>query len=176
MLSRVPNAAVALSFFFSFSATQVQCIIVCQVFSFRILLVFPPPTAACLQSDVVKSTFISGNATTSPSLFAIWHLISLFFRSISYFLPCFIFLLGFLSKHGLLLVFGLWFLIFGLCLRDDVSDLSIYRDHDSEKSLQRGWEPWTSIHSGKIQPRSLDRKFLINLRWNIKFALSLTVY
>jgi len=30
------------AFFFSFSATQVQCIIVCQVFSFRILLVFPP--------------------------------------------------------------------------------------------------------------------------------------
>jgi len=51
-------------------ASQVQCIIVCQVFSFRILLVFPP-TVACLQSDVVKSTFISGNATTSPSLFAI---------------------------------------------------------------------------------------------------------
>lgn len=164
------------AFFLASQLLRFNALLCVKCFHFAFCLFSPPPTAACLQSDVVKSTFISGNATTSPSLFAIWHLISLFFRSISYFLPCFIFLLGFLSKHGLLLVFGLWFLIFGLCLRDDVSDLSIYRDHDSEKSLQRGWEPWTSIHSGKIQPRSLDRKFLINLRWNIKFALSLTVY
>lgn len=175
MLSRVPNAAVALSFFFSFSATQVQCIIVCQVFSFRILLVFPPPTAACLQSDVVKSTFISGNATTSPSLFAIWHLISLFFRSISYFLPCFIFLLGFLSKHGLLLVFGLWFwfLVF-VCAT--TSATYRFTGTMTQKRVCKGLRAMNVHTFRKIQPRSLDRKFLINLRWNIKFALSLTVY
>lgn len=100
------------AFFLASQLLRFNALLCVKCFHFAFCLFFPPPTAACLQSDVVKSTFISGNATTSPSLFAIWHLISLFFRSISYFLPCFIFLLGFLSKHGLLLVFGFWFLVF----------------------------------------------------------------
>jgi len=162
------------AFFFSFSATQVQCIIVCQVFSFRILLVFPPSNCR-LSSEWRSQVNLHQRQCDHVTVIICYLTFDFPFLSLDLILFAMLYFSArlFVQTWSSL---GLWFLIFGLCLCDDVSDLSIYRDHDSEKSLQRGWEPWTSIHSGKIQPRSLDRKFLINLRWNIKFALSLTVY